>query len=137
MPFNIVIKGVRVYHCGNCGEEYIQYGNIDKIDQAIAKALLGKENTLTGKEIRFLRTWKGYSGKGHVLSMAKLADRLMKTPEGAGNMLDNSAFLLVSEGGTGVGQEGSNVAHGAVNMATVLIGKEGQCPYSNEQGTPK
>lgn len=60
---NIVIRDVKVYHCDNCGEEYIQYGNMDEIDKAIAESLLGKSKALTGKEIRFLRTWKGYSGR--------------------------------------------------------------------------
>lgn len=60
---NIVIHGVKVYHCDNCGEQYIQYGNHDEIDAAVAEALLKKQKGLTGKEIRFLRTWKGYSGQ--------------------------------------------------------------------------
>ena len=60
---NVVIFGVKVYHCDNCGERYLQYGNLDEIDAAIADALLKKEQPLTGKEIRFLRTWKGYSGQ--------------------------------------------------------------------------
>jgi len=60
---NIVICGAKVYHCDNCGERYLQYGNLEKIDVAIADALLKKDKPLTGKEIRFLRTWKGYSGQ--------------------------------------------------------------------------
>jgi putative zinc finger/helix-turn-helix YgiT family protein len=60
---NIVISGAKVYHCDNCGERYLQYGNLEEIDAAIADALLKKEGSLTGKEIRFLRTWKGYSGQ--------------------------------------------------------------------------
>lgn len=60
---NVVICGAKVYHCDNCGERYLQYGNIEEIDAAIADALLKKEEALTGKEIRFLRTWKGYSGQ--------------------------------------------------------------------------
>ncbi len=60
---NVLIHKVKVYHCGVCGEDYIQYGNIDAIDAAIAEALLKKDKPLTGKEIRFLRTYKGYSGQ--------------------------------------------------------------------------
>jgi putative zinc finger/helix-turn-helix YgiT family protein len=60
---NIVICGAKVYHCDNCGERYLQYGNIDEIDAAIADTLLKKDKPLSGKEIRFLRTWKGYSGQ--------------------------------------------------------------------------
>ncbi len=60
---NVMIYGVKEYHCDHCGERYLQYGNHDEIDSAIAEALLKKEKSLTGKEIRFLRTWKGYSGQ--------------------------------------------------------------------------
>lgn len=60
---NIVIRDTKVYQCDNCGERYVQYGNIDEIDKAVAEVLLKKEKPLTGKEIRFLRTWKGYSGQ--------------------------------------------------------------------------
>jgi YgiT-type zinc finger domain-containing protein len=60
---NVVIRDAKVYQCGNCGERYIQYGNLEEIDKVISDALLKKEQTLNGKEIRFLRTWKGYSGQ--------------------------------------------------------------------------
>jgi putative zinc finger/helix-turn-helix YgiT family protein len=60
---NIVIHDAKVYQCANCGERYIQYGKHDEIDAAVADALLKKKKSLTGKEIRFLRTWKGYSGQ--------------------------------------------------------------------------
>jgi YgiT-type zinc finger domain-containing protein len=59
---NVIIRGAKVYHCDNCGENYVQYGNLEEIDAAIADILLKKKAPLTGKEIRFLRTWKGYSG---------------------------------------------------------------------------
>jgi DNA-binding transcriptional regulator YiaG len=42
---------------------YVQYGDLEEIDKAIADVLLKKDKPLTGKEIRFLRTWKGYSGQ--------------------------------------------------------------------------
>ncbi len=60
---NIMICGAKVYHCDNCGERYLQYGNLEEIDTVIADVLLKKDKPLTGKEIRFLRTWKGYSGQ--------------------------------------------------------------------------
>lgn len=71
---NVVIHKAKVYHCDNCGEEYIQYGNLDAIDSAIVEALLKKDDSLTGKEIRFLRTYKGYSGQA-------FAKRLDVSPE--------------------------------------------------------
>lgn len=60
---NITIENVKVYICDQCGEEYFEYGDLEKINQAIAETLLKKEDPLTGKELRFLRTLKGYNGK--------------------------------------------------------------------------
>ena len=37
---NVVICAAKVYHCDNCGERYLQYGNRKEIDIAIADALL-------------------------------------------------------------------------------------------------
>lgn len=76
---NIVIHGVKVYHCDNCGERYIQYGNHDEIDAAVAEALLKKQKSLTGKEIRFLRTWKGYSGQRFANLLNSSAAHLYRT----------------------------------------------------------
>lgn len=60
---NVTILKAKVFQCDNCGERYTQYGNIEKINNSLAKALLKKGSPLTGKEVRFLRTWKGYSGR--------------------------------------------------------------------------
>ncbi len=75
---NIVIHGVKAYHCDNCGEQYIQYGNHDEIDAVIAEALLKKQKILTGKEIRFLRTWKGYSGQRFAKLLSSSAAHLYR-----------------------------------------------------------
>ncbi|MBK8204743.1 MAG: YgiT-type zinc finger protein [Bdellovibrionales bacterium] len=75
---NIVIRGVKVYECDNCGESYVQYGNIEEIDATIAQALLSKEGPMTGKEIRFLRTWKGYSGKNFATLISHSPEHLYR-----------------------------------------------------------
>lgn len=60
---NITLNGVIQHHCGNCGEIYYDYGNINQLNSIIADTLLKKKNNLTGKEVRFLRTYAGYSSE--------------------------------------------------------------------------
>lgn len=59
---NIVLKGITVVRCDNCGEEYYNFGDIEQLHDKIAEILLTKAGLLTGKEIRFLRKHIGYSG---------------------------------------------------------------------------
>jgi putative zinc finger/helix-turn-helix YgiT family protein len=59
---NVTLHGVEYFKCDRCGEEYFGYGDIEKLHQLIAGLLIQKKGLLTGKEIRFLRTYLGYSG---------------------------------------------------------------------------
>lgn len=60
---NVVLRGVEHFKCERCGEEYFGFGNLDQLHGLIAKALIYKKGPLRGKEVRFLRTYLGYSGK--------------------------------------------------------------------------
>jgi putative zinc finger/helix-turn-helix YgiT family protein len=60
---NVILHGVKQYRCSHCGEVLYDYGNINQLNQVIADTLLRKKAALTGKEIRFLRTYIGYSGE--------------------------------------------------------------------------
>lgn len=59
---NVTLHGVEYHKCDRCGEEYFGYGDMEKLHQLIAGLLIEKKGLLTGKEIRFLRTYLGYSG---------------------------------------------------------------------------
>ena len=59
---NIILCGIKENSCDKCGEKYYSFGNIDKLHALIAKILIQKRDTLTGKEVRFLRKHLGYSG---------------------------------------------------------------------------
>lgn len=61
MP-NVILFGVEYYKCEKCGEEFYGYGNLDELHQLIANVLITKKGLLSGKEIRFLRKFLGYSG---------------------------------------------------------------------------
>ena len=71
---NVILDGVKVYECPECGEKFLDFGNIEQLHKLIADMLLQKQGRLIGKEIRFLRKRIGLSG-GH---FAKL---LGVTPE--------------------------------------------------------
>lgn len=60
---NVVLHGVHVYKCDDCGEVYYNYGDIEKLHATIASLLIRKEGLLSGEEIKFLRKYLGYSGQ--------------------------------------------------------------------------
>lgn len=60
---NVILHGVKRYHCTNCGESILDYGNINQLNLTLADTLLRKKDLLTGNEIRFLRTYAGYSSE--------------------------------------------------------------------------
>jgi len=59
---HVTLIGVEYFKCDVCGEEFYGYGNMIQLHQVIANALITKKGLLTGKEIRFLRKYLGYSG---------------------------------------------------------------------------
>src|SRR5262249_4671935 len=58
---NVILHGVEHSRCKVCGEEYYGFGSQAKLHELIAKLLIEKKGLLNGKEIRFLRTYIGYS----------------------------------------------------------------------------
>jgi len=79
----------------------------------------------------------GHSGNGttaiseviawHIDHFAYLVARLRDTPEGAGNVLDNTAMVLLHEGGHGYdpGTGEDNSSHSTENMITMIAGRAG------------
>ena len=58
----IILKGIWVYECG-CGEIMPEIKNIEGLHKAIAYALVKKSNSLSGKELRFIRKEMGLKAK--------------------------------------------------------------------------
>ena len=58
---NVTLRGVEYFKCDQCGEEYFGFGDQEQLHALIAHVLLQKKGLLIGKEIRFLRTYLGYS----------------------------------------------------------------------------
>jgi len=63
----------------------------------------------------------------HTEQFAYLVNRLKNTPEGAGNVLDNSAIMMIFEGGHGGGGDNQNTvsSHSTENMVALLAGRAG------------
>ena len=63
----------------------------------------------------------------HVKHFTRLIQKFKDTPEGNGNMLDNSAMAFLLEGGHGWDPEGvkDNSSHSTENMACLLAGRAG------------
>lgn len=60
---NIILHGVKSQRCTKCGEVFYDFGDVNQLNRLIADTLLRKQGTLTGPEIRFLRTHIGYSSE--------------------------------------------------------------------------
>jgi putative zinc finger/helix-turn-helix YgiT family protein len=60
---NVLICGIEIFNCKNCGEESALIPNILELHKTIAKCLLTQKRRLTGKEIRFLRKHMAMQGK--------------------------------------------------------------------------
>ena len=58
----VVLVGVEVSRCSRCGEYEVAIPAIDELNTLIADAVIRKKGRLRGSEIRFLRSYLGYSG---------------------------------------------------------------------------
>jgi putative zinc finger/helix-turn-helix YgiT family protein len=59
---NVVLVGVEVRHCPNCGEEMVSIPRIEELHRTIAMTLIRHPGRISPSEIRFLRKWLGWSG---------------------------------------------------------------------------
>ncbi len=58
---NITLYGVIRTKCNSCGEEYYNFGDIGQLHDIISESIIKKKGRITGKEIRFLRKYLGYT----------------------------------------------------------------------------
>jgi putative zinc finger/helix-turn-helix YgiT family protein len=58
----VVLEGVVVGRCPNCGESAVTIQDIDGLHRLIASMVATKRSRLTDREVRFLRKWLGWSG---------------------------------------------------------------------------
>jgi len=60
---NVILQGVEVADCSNCGNSDLSIPRMAKIHREIAKALAKSPARLTGEQLRFLRKHLGLSGE--------------------------------------------------------------------------
>lgn len=60
---NVTLIGVKSYRYNECGEVVYDFGDLNQLNRLIADTLLRKQGHLTGREIRFLRSYVGYSSE--------------------------------------------------------------------------
>lgn len=58
----VTLLGVTVATCHNCGERAVGIVDADGLHRLLASIVASKETSLTGVEIRFLRSWLGWTG---------------------------------------------------------------------------
>ncbi|MBN2358061.1 MAG: hypothetical protein JXR83_01320 [Deltaproteobacteria bacterium] len=58
----IVLVGADAAQCPNCGEKYVGVPQVEELHRLVAQSVANKKARLTPREIRYLRTWLGYSG---------------------------------------------------------------------------
>lgn len=59
---NIILKGIPVSNCANCGEEEIEIANLWDLHEIIAQIIAQQSQRLKPEEVRFLRSHLGLSG---------------------------------------------------------------------------
>ena len=70
---NVTLHGVELLKCDECGSLTPVLSEINKLMQVIAEALVLKPSQLTGKEVRYLRKYIGFTGEqfGKKLGLTK------------------------------------------------------------------
>ena len=58
---NVILSSVEVRRCPDCGEDEVVIPQVEQLHEAIARAVARKPSSLQPEEIRFLRTFLGYS----------------------------------------------------------------------------
>lgn len=61
LPGAVLVR-VPVSRCPNCGEHEVAIPAIDELNRVLAHAVISKRGRLTGGEVRFLRSYLGFSG---------------------------------------------------------------------------
>lgn len=66
---NVTLVGIEIHSCPKCGEEMPAIPRIEELHRTLAFALTTQPARLHGPEIRFLRTYLGWSGKDFARTM--------------------------------------------------------------------
>jgi len=74
----VVLENVEVRRCSSCGDEEVVIPNIEGLHKAIAGLLAEKPAKLSPQEVRFLRTYLGYSSVDFARVMGVTAETVSR-----------------------------------------------------------
>jgi putative zinc finger/helix-turn-helix YgiT family protein len=83
---NILLMGVEVRRCDECGEIEVAIPALEQLHQLLARTLILKHDRLTADEIRFLRKHLGLTGVGMAARMGVARETVSRWETGAGKM---------------------------------------------------
>ena len=75
---NVVLNGVQVRKCQECGEEEVAIPNITGLHRAIAALLVARKSALAAIELRFLRQFLGFSSKDFARTLGVAPETLSR-----------------------------------------------------------
>jgi putative zinc finger/helix-turn-helix YgiT family protein len=66
---NVTLANVEIRTCDACGEREVVIPKMEELHRLIARAIAELPTQLTGEQVRFLRTWLGYSATDFAIVM--------------------------------------------------------------------
>ena len=82
----IVLHGVQVSRCPQCGAEEVAIPRIEELHRVIARALIEKPTRLAAPEIRYLRKYLGWSGTEFARYMGTARETVSRWENGSTQM---------------------------------------------------
>ncbi len=75
---NVFLVGISYYECPTCHEKVPDIPRMGELHRVIAKALIAKETTLSGDEVRYLRKNAGFTGSDFAALIGVSAEHLSR-----------------------------------------------------------
>lgn len=75
---DVILMDIEVRHCQACGEEFEVIPNIERLHEAIVRDLAKSGHRLRAGEVRFLRTYLGYSSADFARLMGVTAETVSR-----------------------------------------------------------
>lgn len=91
----VTITGVIHHHCNVCGEDYYDYGDVQKLNAFLAHLVAKKIGRLSGAEMRFLRKYLGYSSVMFAEEILKIDRSTLSRIEKGANEFSETLEQLV------------------------------------------
>lgn len=91
---NVYLHNISLYVCQKCKEEEVLIPNMEGLHKLIVKIIASQKQRLAYKEIRFLRSYLGYSGKSFAEFIRVKPETVSRWEKGREKMSISSEILL-------------------------------------------